>query len=140
MEAPAEIFDHPDVEMPTHLPSALEMSSTEVVSDASSSTGNSNSRNISLVVPSSLQEYPLVVAWQDLQQRNKTFDPDFITQAAQKRIEQVHNVALVADQGQKVIFIGGSDAAALRLVKVKLSTLLQDSLVSHQASSYLAHR
>lgn len=133
-EAPAETFDHPDVEMPTYLPCNMEVISAEGVSDAASSIGHGNGQEISLMVPDSLREFPLVVAWQDLQPRDRVFDPDFISLAAQTKIEQVYKVAIVADEGQKVIFIGGSDAAALRSIKAKLTTLLRDFLASTQES------
>lgn len=128
-EAPFEILDHPDVEMPTYLPHALDMSSIEAASDALSSADFGNGPKISLMVPESLREFPLVGAWQDLQPRDKSFDEDFMSKAAKEKIERAHNVALVADEGQKVIFIGGSDIEVLGLVKAKLTTLLQDFLV-----------
>lgn len=127
-----ESFNHPDVEMSDFLPQAPSMDPTEAGLDVANLVGSGSSRKITLVIPDSLREFPLVVAWQDLQPRDTSFDDDFITQPAKVKIEEFHNVALVIDEGQKVVFIGGSDAEVLSLVQGQLSTLLQDSLVSGQ--------
>lgn len=131
MDKTFETFVHPNVEMSDFPTQALKMDSTETGFDVAGFIDPGNSRTIALVVPDSLREFPQLVAWQDLQ-REKSFDAEFITVSAKEKIERVQNVALVVDEGQKVIFIGGFDAEVLALVQTQLSTLLQDSLVSHQ--------
>lgn len=140
-EAPFETFNHPDVERPTPVPHALDASSVEFASDTASSLDFGNGQHeISLEVPESLQEFPLVDAWLDLQPRDKSFHQNFYTEAAKKKIEQTHNVMLVADEGQKVILMGGSDAGVICLVKAKLSTLLHDFEVrNHESQSITTH-
>lgn len=113
--------------MPTYLPHAQAMSSVAVASDAATSIDGAIGPNIiPLDVPDSLREFPLVVAWQDLQAKDVEFDDDFISLPALRRIEKAYKVGIVADNVQKVMLIGGSDAEALNLTKVNLSTLLQD--------------
>lgn len=132
IDYPEFTANHPDVELMADFTQSIDMNPGEAVGNVASSVGYNDSHGISLEVPESLREFPLVVAWQDLQSKSKTFDPDFISLAAIQKIEQAHNVAIKPDEGQKVFFIGGYDAETLHLVKVKLSVLLQDCEVSKQ--------
>lgn len=134
------MIDHPDVDLPTYIPAVLEEDPTEATSEVASTSdsrivtshhGSSSNdpMEISLVVPDSLGQYSLFHAWQDLQSSQKSFDADFISEAAKKVIEETHGVKIVPDHGQKVIFIGSSSDETANLVKTLLSTLLQDHLV-----------
>lgn len=84
---------------------------------------------MSLQVPDELRDFPVVIAWQDLQAKDQIFEMVFISGSAKRLLEQAHGVRLIFDFGQKVVFIGALSPDAADAVKAKLTILLQDHLV-----------
>lgn len=127
---------HPDIRLPAFVPHTQRLPVVEAFqSDTSGSVGGRTSQNevptMSLVVPNELRDRPHVVAWQDLQAKNKNFEgTHFFSPAAQAAIESAHNVQIITDRAQKVIFIGSpASLSAAREAKVNLTRLLQDHQV-----------
>lgn len=85
-----------------------------------------------LSVPDELSDYPTVVAWQQLQ-NSQVFGTAFIPLQAKDKIEQAYGVKLVADHGQKVIFIGAAAGRGETAEKVKhnIDILLRDFMVRY---------
>lgn len=82
-----------------------------------------------LEVPDELRDAPVIVAWQDLQSKEQTFDILFISAPAKRAIEEAHDVQMVFDYGYKVVFIGAPSREAANIVKARLTALLKDHFV-----------
>lgn len=125
-------IQHPDIRLPASLPNTRRLPADWAVkSDTSGSIGGDASQNggptMSLVVPDELRNSPYVVAWQDLQAENKNFEGTyFFSPAAKAAIESTHDVQIVVDSAQKVIFIGSSASMdAAKDTKARLTKMLQ---------------
>lgn len=86
-------------------------------------------QTMSLDIPDQLSDHAIIVVWQNLQPKTETFTTIFIHASAKREIERAHDVAIVYDFGQKVIFVGASSSEEAEKVKLKLTALLQDFLV-----------
>lgn len=84
---------------------------------------------MTLDVPDEIRDFPVIVAWQDLQAKEQVFDTVFISAPTKRAIEETHDAQLVSELGYKVVFIGAPSREAADMVKTRLTTLLQDHLV-----------
>lgn len=132
---------HPDVRLPVFLPNTRQLPAGQIFnSDSSGSAGDDanhiDTQTMSLVVPDELRDITHVVVWQDLQGKNENFEgTHFFSPAAKAAIESTHNVRIIADSSQKVIFIGSSSSLdAAKEAKARLTRLLQHHQVR---SAYL---
>ncbi|KAJ4424756.1 hypothetical protein N0V82_000475 [Gnomoniopsis sp. IMI 355080] len=131
---------HPDVRMPMFLPNTRRLPAGQVFKpDTSGSVGGGASprepQTITLVIPDELRDITHVVVWQDLQAKNQNFEgTHFFSPAAKAAIESTHDVRIIVDDAQKVMFIGSSTSLdAAKEVKARLTRLLQH----HQSSRKL---
>lgn len=133
---------HPDVRLPTFIPNTQRLPVVETLqSDTSASVEGRTSQDevpaMSLVVPDELRDSPHIVVWQDLQAKNKNFEgTHFFSPAAKAAIEFAHNVRIITDSAQKVVFIGSSASlGAAKVAKANLTRLLQDHQVGPNRSA-----
>lgn len=127
---------HPDVRLPTFIPNTQRLPVVETFqSDTSASVERRTNQDevpaMSLVVPDGLRDSAHIVVWQDLQAKNKSFEgTHFFSPAAKAAIESAHNVRIITDSAQKVIFIGSpASLGAAKEAKANLTRLLQDHQV-----------
>lgn len=138
-----DLAHHPDVKLPVSVPNTRRLPADQISkSITSGSVGDDSSQNsgpvISLVVPEELRDSLHIAVWQDLQARNKNFEGTcFISPAAKAAIESAHDVRIIVDIAQKVVFIGSSASSdAAEEVKARLTRLLQHYQVSARYSVF----
>ncbi|CAN8099538.1 unnamed protein product [Discula destructiva] len=123
---------HPDVRLPVSLPRTPDLPKDQGAGHASSHLPLGGSRpnvrpTVSLVVPDELVDAKNIVVWQELQAKNKDFEGTvFVTPAGRAALESAHEVQIVVDIAQKVVFIGATSLDNATHVKESLTQLLQD--------------
>ncbi|KAJ4396854.1 hypothetical protein N0V93_001076 [Gnomoniopsis smithogilvyi] len=142
----ADLGHHTDVRLPEFLPDTRQLPEDPLVkSDTSSNirgvASQSDTHTISLVVPDELRDTQHIVVWQDLQAKNRNFEGTyFFSPAAKTAIESYHDVRIIKDNAQKVIFIGSTSSLdAAKEAKTRLTRLLQHHQSSRKLPSISHH-